>query len=117
MAQHDSASRGEHVDEMQFDAPLFIRLTLRQRYFIDMLIDSHEREAQIGLARVALRVAVDETSPNPIAHKRSRAGIEDGSPDHKSGDRIVLVAEAQREIARKHPEHPGEGAEQDRRLQ
>ncbi len=43
------------LSKMQLDAALLVRLARRQRYVVDMFVDAHQREAQIGFARVALR--------------------------------------------------------------
>src|SRR6266481_5182512 len=83
----DAARRSEHIAKMKLDPALLIRLTLRQRNVIDVLVDSHQRKAQIGLARVAFRVAGDETSTDP-------------------------VVETENEVVRQNPEHARESKEQ-----
>src|SRR5208283_2628029 len=82
-----------------------------------MLVDAHERKAQIRLARVALGVADDETPPDPVAQERAGARVKYRRPQHEARDGVVPVTDAEREIARKTPQHTGEGAEQDRGLE
>src|SRR3984893_1434431 len=107
----DAAGRSEHIAKMQFDAAFLVRLTLRQRNVIDVLVDSHQRKAQIGLARVALRAATDEASTDPVAEKRARARIGDRRPHHEAWDRIVPVADPENEVVRQYPEHARERKE------
>src|SRR5713101_7528913 len=96
----DAARRSEHIAEMEFDAAFLVRLTLRQRNVIDVLVDPHQRKAQIGLARVAFRVAGDETSTDPVAEKRACARIDDRRPHHEAWNRIVPVVDTENEVVR-----------------
>src|SRR3979411_2818825 len=101
---------------MHLDAPLLVGLALRERYVIDMLVDAHQRKTQIRFTGVALGVARDESTPYPIAEKRTCARIDHRRPYHESRNRIVPVANMENEIVGKTPEHAGERQEQYRRL-
>ena len=82
---YESARRGEHIAEMQLDAPLLVRLAGRERNAIDMLVDAHQREAQIRLARIALGVAADEAPPDPVAQQRAGARVQNAAQTMKPG--------------------------------
>ena len=114
---HDDAARsGKHIAKMHFDAAFLVRLPGRQRNIIDVLVDAHERKAQVRLARVTLGVAAYQASPDPVAQKRAGARVDNRRPYHETGDRIVPVVDTEREVIRENPEHAGEGPEQDRGL-
>ena len=70
--------------EIALDAALLVGLARGQRNVIDVLVDAHQREAQIRLPRVAVGVAADETPPDPVAQKRARARVEDRRPHHEA---------------------------------
>src|ERR1039457_880905 len=82
-----------------------------------MLVDAYQGKAQIGFTRVAIRIAADEISPDPVAHKGAAASVDNRRPHHETRDRIVPVAETKIEVAGKIPQYAGESAEQDCRLQ
>src|SRR6266404_1981641 len=69
VTRDDAARRSEHIAKMKLDAAFLVRLTLRQRNVIDVLVDPHQRKAQIGLVRVAFGVAADEAPTDPVAEK------------------------------------------------
>ena len=68
----EAPRRGEHVAEMQLDAPPLVRLAGGQRNAIEMFIDAHQRKAQVRLARIALGIAVDEAAARPSSSAASR---------------------------------------------
>ena len=54
---------------------------------IDMLVDAHQREAQIGFPGIAVRrCRLISGLADPVAQQRGRAGIDDRRPDHVAGD-------------------------------
>ena len=113
----DPPHRGERAFEIDADAPLLVGFAARQRDGIDMLVDAHQPEAQVGLARIALGVLCDEAPAHPVAQKRRRARIEEGGPDHVAGDGEVVAPDMEGEAARQRPQHADEGDEQDRGLE
>src|SRR3569833_655158 len=46
-----------------------VRFALRQREAIDVLVDTHERDALVGLARITIRIAADEAAANDVAQE------------------------------------------------
>src|ERR1039457_1374796 len=101
---------------MSYDPSLLIGFATRQFDTDEVFIDPHERKAQIGLARITLRVAVDEASPDPVAQQRADARVDDGRPDHETGDGIVPVGDAKAEVPRNNPKHARENNKHDRGL-
>ena len=73
---HQAPRGGQHVAEMQLDAPALVRFAAGERDTVEVLVDAHQREAQVRLARIALRVAADEAAPDPVAQQRAEARIE-----------------------------------------
>src|SRR5450756_2789311 len=82
-----------------------------------MLVDAYQRKAQIRFTRVTLRVAADEISPDPVAHKGAANRVDNRRPHHETWDGIVPIADTETEVAGKTPQYAGESAEQDRSLQ
>src|ERR1017187_7908607 len=82
-----------------------------------MLVDAYQRKAQIRFTRVTLRVAADEISPDPVAHKGAANRVDNRRPHHETWDGIVPIADTETEVAGKTPQYAGKSAEQDRSLQ
>src|SRR5882762_1935981 len=59
------AGGGQHRSEIDLDAPLFVRFTRGERNGVDVLVDAYQRKSQIGLARIALLIAVDQAAADP----------------------------------------------------
>ena len=66
--------------KMQLDAAPLVRLALGQGNVVDVLVDAHEGEAQIGFARIALRIAADEAPADPVAQERAGARVDESRP-------------------------------------
>ncbi len=81
-AVDDAARRVKHGIEIDLDAALLIRLAAEECDGIDMLIDAHQREAQLGFASIALGIAGDKRATDPIADQGGRARIDDRGPHH-----------------------------------
>ena len=70
----DQAAHGlENGGEIDLDAARLVRLARGERDRIDVLVHPHQRKAQVRLARVALRIAIDQVASHPIAQQRSGA--------------------------------------------
>ena len=82
-----------------------------------MLVDAHQREPQVRLARVALGVTPDQVAADPVAQQGSGASVEDAGPHHVTGDRNHPAGDVEGEVRRQRPKHAHEGDEQDRGLQ
>ena len=52
---------------MDLDAPLLIRLAVKEGDGIDMLVDAHHGEAQVRLALIAFSIALDQRLADPVA--------------------------------------------------
>src|ERR1700692_779317 len=98
MTHNDAARRCEHIAKMQVDAAFLVRLTFRQGNVSDVFVDPHQRKSQVGLARVTLRGAANETSPDPIAQQRPCARIGDRRPYHEAWNRVITVANPKNEV-------------------
>src|SRR6185312_2352689 len=114
---HDALRRLQRVGEVELYAPPLIRLARGERYAIEMLVDAHEREAQVRLPGIALRVAVDEAAADPIRDERARRRIDNRRPEHEAGDDVIVSFDLQVEVPGDHPQEPGESHEQGRGLQ
>ena len=117
MTEHDAPGRGQDAAEVQLDAAFLVRLARGEGDLIHMLVDPDEGESQVRLARIAFGVAVDQAAAHPVAHERPGAGVQDRGPYHEARNGVVVIADADGEIARQDPQYPGEGAEQYRCLQ
>ena len=84
-ARHETAQGLEHAGDVGVDVPRLVRLSRRQGDRIDVLVDADQRESQIGLARISVRVSVDEASTDPVTEHRSRPGVDHGRPHHVAG--------------------------------
>ena len=51
-----------------------------------MLVEVHEREAQLGLPGVALGIALDQWAANAPANPGGGARVDQSAPDHVTGN-------------------------------
>jgi len=75
---------------------VFILFAAVERHTITMLAKAHEREAQISLPGLAYGIELDQWAADPPAEPRGGARIENGAPDHVTGN-------AEGASAHKHP--------------
>ncbi len=97
--------------------PQFIGLSAGESDVIQMLVDAHHGDAQVRLARVAEGVAGDQGVADPVAQQRAGQCVDDGRPEHEARDGVVVFPDPEDEGTGEYPQHPGEGQEQDGRLQ
>src|SRR5581483_6217406 len=114
----DEAAGGhEGGIEARLEPPPLALLAGGEGDTVQVLVDPHQGEAQVRLARVTLGVAADEAATHPIGKKRAESRVEKGGPHHVPGYRNVVPAEGDREPAGEDPEDADEGDEQHRGLQ
>jgi hypothetical protein len=102
---------------VQFHPPALVGFAGGERYAVDVFVHAHQRKAQVGFARIAFGVAIDQRCADPVAHQRTGRRVQDGSPHHEAGYREDVAGDVEGEVARQHPQHAAEGDQQDQRLQ
>ena len=84
---------------------------------VGVLVDAHQREAQIGLARVALGIERNQRATDAPGEQRAAERIGERAPDHVARDHEAAIADVEHHLRGEHPEHADEADEQQRRLQ
>jgi hypothetical protein len=79
--------------------------------------DPDQREAELGLALVAVGVQLDQRRPDLPGQPRAEAGIADRAPHHVAGNDDLLAPDRERDVARQRPQHADEADEQHGGLQ
>jgi hypothetical protein len=67
----EATGRLQHVADVELDTAPLVRLAAGERDAVEMLIHTHQRETQIRLTGVTLRVTIDETAADPVTHQRA----------------------------------------------
>ncbi len=97
-------------------APLRL-LAMGERNRLQIFIGAHEREPEVSLAAIALRVQFGETAPDELAQKRCQKRIYESTPDHIAGDMKAGLPDPESEVVREAPENANEADKQDRRIE
>ena len=84
---------------------------------VGVLVDAHQREAQIGLARVALGIERNQRATDAPGEQRAAERIGERAPDHVARDREAAFADIEHHLLGQDPEHAHEAHEQQRGLQ
>ncbi len=77
-----------------------------------MLVDAHERESQVRLTSVPVRISTDQAATDEIAQQRAHEGIRNRRPQHEARHAIVDSPDANLEIVRDAPQYARETDEQ-----
>ena len=107
---------GDHVVDRLVEKAALIRFAIVQHDAVGVLVDAHERDAQIGLPCVALVIERNERAADVPSEQRSAERIGERAPDHVPRDRDRAVAEIENDLLGKEPEHAREAREQQRGL-
>jgi len=117
VTHHDAPGGGEHGGKVDLDAAPLVGLAFGGARCRRRARWRAPAEAQIRLPAVPLCAAADEAAPDAIAEDRARRRVGDRRPQHEAGDRIVAILDADGKTRSIGPQHAGERAEQDRRLE
>ena len=93
------------------------RLAPEQRDAFQILVDAHQRETQLRLARVAFGIKADQRPAHQPARQRGDVGVKQRAPDHEARRRNHHVADAKEHAAGQFPQHADERGQQQRGLQ
>ncbi len=107
---------GHHAVDRLVEKAALIRLAIVEHDTVGVLADPHERDAQIGLAGVALGIDRDERTADVPREQGAAERIGERAPDHVARDRNGAVAEIENDLVGEDPEHTREAREQQRGL-
>ena len=114
---NDLPHDAENVLELASETLIFIFFTAIERHSVDVFVEAHKRETQLGLLRVAFAIQLDQRAADAPTEPGTGASGGEGAPDHVPGNCETVTAQIQWHVSREAPQHPDETAKEERRLQ
>ncbi len=114
---NNSLDGNQHRVKIQVQPAALISLASCQCNSIDMLIHPHQREAKIGLARIAVGIVINETAANKPGQQRRRTRIKNRRPNHIARYGKTITPKMEYKAARQRPQDANKADENDGGLQ